>query len=822
MHLQWVLSFIYALIFTIAFPSSVTAIHPHALSRQIYGSRKPKASPSVVSPRQHLPLRALVDICASVDLGLLTDLESIIDLRLLDDILAELDLCLCLKDLDLYLDTELGASLDSSGKHALLAHLAALINTSPTRQECILPAHAHRTCNNRDVCHYDCDGNFTKFGGSCTCIHPFSSCNGICGYFPAGCASPIPRVPRNEAQAARETSLAEVQSTCQPHETACGVPGRQNAAVHECLDVKTATESCGGCLKSSSEQSQAVGVNCRLIAYVDQVACTEGRCVVETCAAGWVPSAQRGACVLGATAASRMKRSKARGGQTADLDAQVTTSMAHLLGVVYDLRGRVSRVSNSSATEVPIVLDAAGKISRATTDLVTSATIGSLLRNTEKLLNLARLLGDLLSTCGCVKDLGLQKLREDADILVVLTTEILDSYSRSPPPGSPSAVDLEAPITISLNSLLGELGLDGIKAVIKVGGLGSGLANTLNGLLNGLSIGPADERREAPNDRGVNALLEQLEGLVSLVLELGDLSSAVRSRTKNAVDLPALLVPVSLAVFDLLGSKNLSGLLASIGHLIIASTKARKGLSSCDLCDAVENKLAEVIRSATDVRALCAEIPLGDDVSTFASRHTHPVVSVAVREAPAPVSRHSNGGSVIIVVDGLLHSLGLSVISGNATISGLGVGLSGILNGILNALNAGPGETSDAGGTSGPAAVFVNLELTRLLAAVVKVAIDLESKLAPSTPGSRRLSSLMTSVVSSLQAVLASPTVAGLVSEVDHLLGVAKEMGGSLAGCHCATEHVLISAEQLLDATLIVKVWFDQHPDVIRTHQADC
>ncbi|TFK69987.1 hypothetical protein BDN72DRAFT_896792 [Pluteus cervinus] len=129
--------------------------------------------------RQHHEPRGLIDldICASADARLLADTARLLGLRALN-LDTTLDLCLCLKDLNLFVTTDANVKglVDLLGPDTVALLLRLLLNTSPNAQQCTMPSHAHRTCSKDDPCHWQCDSDWTRQGNQCVCPSPRASC----------------------------------------------------------------------------------------------------------------------------------------------------------------------------------------------------------------------------------------------------------------------------------------------------------------------------------------------------------------------------------------------------------------------------------------------------------------------------------------------------------------------------------------------------------------------------------------------------------------------------------------------------------------------
>ncbi|KAK0235201.1 hypothetical protein EDD85DRAFT_69506 [Armillaria nabsnona] len=257
---------------------------------------KSHKTPRTLAQRQyHHQPRDLLDICISLDADALLK-GGILSLLPLD-VFAGLNLCLCLKDLDIFLDTNVVVDLlDPATKSLLETRLKALINTGGEHCD-VLPTHSHRVCNNRNPCHWECDSPYIQQGDQCVCPPPKTECNGQCGVFPRGCGSAVPR--SRKRRQAPVTTLMEAQATCKTGQSVCGVPSPQGKYDYECMDTSSALDSCGGCTVPHPFGSVQPphGVNCNTIPYLVAGSCRAGRCVVDKCHTGYQPSKDQPSCV---------------------------------------------------------------------------------------------------------------------------------------------------------------------------------------------------------------------------------------------------------------------------------------------------------------------------------------------------------------------------------------------------------------------------------------------------------------------------------------------------------------------------------------------
>ncbi|GAA5973809.1 hypothetical protein JCM21900_001038, partial [Sporobolomyces salmonicolor] len=165
------------------------------------------------------------------------------------------------------------------------------------------PDNAQAICGGAGVCACACDSNYyATADGSCApfadCVSPntyisegtYSTCNCAAGYMDngnGGCAlAPSARarsrrsvkLPGQEAFFPQSSeSRAKAAMSCPGGETACPLA----SGGFECIDT-TSLDSCGGCVGAGF-----AGENCLAIPGALAVACSESRCHVGSCFAGW-------------------------------------------------------------------------------------------------------------------------------------------------------------------------------------------------------------------------------------------------------------------------------------------------------------------------------------------------------------------------------------------------------------------------------------------------------------------------------------------------------------------------------------------------------
>lgn len=203
------------------------------------------------------------------------------------------------------------------------------------------------------------------------------------------------------------------------------------------------------------------------------------------------------------------------------------------------------------------------------------------------------------------------------------STATWTSLSSLPSSIAPSSTDDE--IILALNQLLASLGL-GVKAVVTVGGLGHGLSDPVNNLLDSVGIGPNGLRRREkrqigiPVDSSTNATVDStlqtdVYALIDLVLGLVDACSS--SDCSHLVTPPVNFVSkVVNATAETLTSKSWVKFVDGVNHLATASADAVNIIDRCRC--GTSGKLEEVygytlriLDVALALQVLCRKMGLG-------------------------------------------------------------------------------------------------------------------------------------------------------------------------------------------------------------------
>ncbi|RDB26729.1 hypothetical protein Hypma_005397 [Hypsizygus marmoreus] len=422
---------------------------------------------SVLSTRQYKVPRAIIDTCISITGDVFAVLAGIID----PGSYVDLRICVCLQDLDIWLDTNADAQiliglLGREAVRALLNVLLAIGPTNPLPEECTFPDHSQRICVAGEPCAFECTDGYTEENGVCVCAPPNLECNGVCGSFPGGCSSAVPRKRRSLPV----TTLARAKSTCKRKESVCGIPGREDTLDFECVDTSIALDSCGGCVVPhpfyEPDRSSVLGIDCGHLPGVITATCARSQCLVLRCRGGQEPSADGTQCVavsvvqqlLGSNGPLRLNTMKRRDilandvGLGADLNLDVDVAvdaivngtgplLADLAAVLdvdvsIDLQAKISALVklvasiNSGASlptiaglPAPLTSNLLDGVINATVNVLGSSSLADLSANIDILLNASVFLGKLLDG---LEVLGLVNLKTTLDLVVEAVVDLKD------------------------------------------------------------------------------------------------------------------------------------------------------------------------------------------------------------------------------------------------------------------------------------------------------------------------------------------------------------------------------------------------------------
>ncbi|KAF5309897.1 hypothetical protein D9619_010385 [Psilocybe cf. subviscida] len=857
------------------FPVYVSAIHPHVLSR--HGHRRSPAS-DVLTSRQHRVPRDILDVCINANVNLLADLS-----QALAGLLGSLglggnvQLCLCLKDLNLYLQTndQLQALIGILGNKEVSAIITALINTSPSSQQCTFPDHAYHTCNNSDPCHYECDEGYQKdSNGQCVCAPPNITCNNVCGPFPQGCGSAVPRSTKVRRDKIR--TLAQAKAVCKAHESVCGIPGRENSLDFECIDTTKSSGSCGGCVVphpflEAQPTRQTFGSDCDALPNVERTTCSNSHCVVTACKERWKLTPNNDGCASDRGLSTRKVKLPKRS-EPISVNTNATTAIggnliSQLVAVIDMVLGLPSPASSSppppistsgpsgyAGAIVPLLND----VRNATDVLLKSPTVSDLLFNIDVLLDTLALLNSATQQCQCEDALGLHGLTQKLEELLAAIAHLQEWCAHNPIPtlstGAPAPTSSQnstttaqgggrdtSSILVGLSDVINHLGLLGpSKAGAAVTGLGPGVNDPVNGLLTGLGIGPPNFKRRdtllngniTANATINSAILLQLNDIVNSVTDLHGLLSSVSSTvlsTSDSVLDSSLVVDLDQAVTQLLQATNVPALEASTQAVISAVVNLQDGITTCacferELLDGVTAYLARLLAAATSVQDLCAHSstsppPTSSPAGTTGSVHVAPAPSAHIAPPPAP----SSGIPVIVALDRLLAGLGLDDAKADVTVLGLGDGLSSTADNVLNSVNIGPDGLQPrqiAANTSADVdlSLLNDLHASGLIDALLDLVLGLNAThgLLPETSSSAVDPNLVGEIVNATTSLPLESTYAEVVAQTAVVVAKSVLLLNVLESSEnveaLGLEALYAYVIKVVDAALALQGWCDAQP----------
>ncbi|KAG6911026.1 hypothetical protein DXG01_005442 [Tephrocybe rancida] len=820
-------------------------------------------NPQIIAQRQHHVHRDLIDLCLNLDAGVLAPI-----LHILDPLAANIRLCLCLQDLNVFLDSDVGILLGSilGGKDSLLAKIKLLINTSPHSEHCTFPPHSHRLCVAGKPCAFDCDPPYIKDGKKCVCPPPMSECNGVCGNFPHGCSSSVPHKPRETKQI---TSYAAAKKICTPDQTVCGIPGREGTRDFECVDTRVSLDSCGGCVVQhgfADGPSSVQGTDCGRLHGVMASSCSDSRCIIAKCRSGWHLDTKRNECVkVSAGIVRRSARMNKTGKRDMEVEAVIDTELAESLNAYALLVLTLSNTSqaiaatptDSHATDstAPSVdhVYYVNSILVATIYALNSPTVVSLVANIEAIVNVNDLAINAFDQCGgCVDTLG--SLYDDL-VTVVNAGLLIQNWCGSHPVGIPSnpsdSTSLPntsgAPIRIGLDDTLNSLGVASRGSYIDIYGLDS-LAGATNTLLNGVGLGPANVRPRSPAP-STTALNPESLGKTKILV---DAAIVLKNCEPNLPPAPPsdpatpelspidynLINAILQAIANLLQSQTVASYVANVDTAVSINKLVTDALGSCGcigdlgLAALVEN-LVTVTEAALGLQDYCSHHPVGapDPQPATTLSAIHPTATVLPSSAP-PSTLLPNSLDTTTILDldltSLLDGLGLGSVT---SIGALDLG--SLLDGLLKPIDTSI-VTNGTSSTMATTDVQVNSALVLQIQAIATLALAIENRsavLPPAPPNSPPIvgstpaggnapinSNLVTGIVQATINLCTSGTGSDLLNNLQVLADVNLLVKSSLTGCDCVDylglAGLVRDVDNLLAAVLNAQNWCAGHPVV--------
>ncbi|KAF7369085.1 hypothetical protein MVEN_00235500 [Mycena venus] len=514
------------------------------------GSLHSSQSRSLSRLQHHEP--RLIDLCVNIDDLIVNLLGSggLLNIggagTLIDGLLgAQVDACLCLHDLDIYLN----ASASVTSKSNAVAVVNALIDTADnTNVQCgPLPAHAKRACTTSDPCMFTCDAPYKKHDDQCVCALPNVVCNGQCGPPIAGCgASQSARSLKSRR--AEISTYEEAKAYCGKSEV-CGVYGKPKG--WECVDVTQSPECCGGCALGHPflpKSGAPLGVDCGSISNAKHVTCQNSKCVVRQCEEGYTVSPAGTKC-LPADHESRRDLL----GLIHINDAPTASTSVAPVGEVLD-PGLGSTLAG--------VLASASALSNAKTSLPASGCVTSSAAD-DVLISVRAVVGTLLVAdikVAITKCADLQKAAKgcsatDGDAIKNIGTPV-PAVSRPPFLAPPS----DSCLVVDTSKLLGSL----LAPVQACGALATLLHNLLQSLVDDLGLGPAPGGALGPVGSALGGVLGGASDSC-LVVDTSKFLGSLLGPVRVCRELGALLHNLLQNLVTSLGLGPAGGAIASVG-----------------------------------------------------------------------------------------------------------------------------------------------------------------------------------------------------------------------------------------------------------------
>ncbi|CAK5262266.1 unnamed protein product [Mycena citricolor] len=437
---------------------------------------------------QHHQPRSLIDICVNIPQ---------LAVNLLNTLGLNVQLCLCLKDLDLYLETTDNVTLQNN---ALLA-VNALINGDGYHVQCgPLPAHAKHACTTDDPCAITCLDGYVLSDDKASCVCPWGTidCKGQCVSASAGCSGASPVARSLKARDEPITTLEAAQKRCGSLKV-CGVADPSSKYEFDCVDTTSNFDSCGDCVfphpfQSGEQTVLARGVDCGRILNARHVSCHQSRCAVQSCRKGYVLSGdecvphgaeKRALNVLGLLTVDT--------GSSASSSSQVIApalgaSMVGTMGCAAALKGASGSIGGTSAS------DAVAPVLSSVSTMLGSTTASSLASNVDASVDATTDLKSQIEGCNCSDGLG-SLLKDVDDLLNHLLN--LQGACNSAGGSAPTVPGDQNCLYADAHRLVCDIDPDLYIAPISICGLlGPELNNDVQNIVNSLGLGL--QPRDAP------------------------------------------------------------------------------------------------------------------------------------------------------------------------------------------------------------------------------------------------------------------------------------------------------------------------------------
>jgi hypothetical protein len=524
---------------------------------------------------------------------------------------------------------------------------------------------------------------------------------------------------------------------------------------------------------------------------------------------------------------------------TPSIDSNLSDKIAALAHLVIVLQDDLT-----AFPPAPVDVNLLVSIGQVTKNLLNATTASDVIASLEHLAALSDASVHILENCGCIGSLGLQQMHSNLrHILGVASEAFTWCHSHPIVPGSnapplANSTDANVPVEVGLSDLLNRLslGLLGpIGATTAVAGLGGGLSNTANGLLDSLNIGPHNAKRGLiakinPRNLIDPSLLSCLEVLVNLMAKLWVSATLGLSSSQPCIGSSelALVKEMANALTSITPSTTIPAMLTHVNRMLVAESSLEKALQTCSDGEDLVEVLVKISKATLHLSDLCGSSMLVEHSSllpttsrTVTSARRLPSTatplsfvtrlptgtrtsSMAISTWPA-----SSDDEVIVALNHLLSSFGLGAIKGVVILGGLGHELNEPVNRLLDGLQIGPHDLRRRQVVQNRSTLHSALQMD--VNALVDLFIALVGECGTLNCTSRRTpqKDLLDASVQEVVGVLMATSWSKFVGSLDHLTTTSIDALKLLGDCECVAERklegVYISMVKVVDASLALQ-----------------
>ncbi|KAL1738740.1 hypothetical protein HDZ31DRAFT_50520, partial [Schizophyllum fasciatum] len=320
-----------------------------------------------------------------------------------------------------------------------------------------------------------------------------------------------------------------------------------------------------------------------------------------------------------------------------------------------------------------------------------------------------------------------------------------------------------------------------------------------------------------------SSINDQLLSTIKLVVQLGDIASTTGTAagpaasagtgttSSSGVDVNGLIDDTLKATGALLGSATVSDLVAGTNDLLAKTNAVIDGLTASTSSGALLDLASQIVIDLNILIGTMSQQPI-----------TSPPPPATSPSNPSPV-KNPDGGDIRIDLNNLLGKLGLGGLLnvGTIDITGLGPGLSTLVQGLVDALSLGPVTSSDPSGKSGvksnstDVSAVVDADVLANITAIVDIVLRLggdDSVAGGSASSPQTVQVLVDTLLNVTADLLVSATLTDLVvnlNDVDRTVHLLNNAGVACGCLNAAVNDLLVRLVLLTDATLD---HVDSHP----------